>query len=88
MQIEITKKFGRQVDKCQNKKTRAALSKIIRDILQARNISEIRNIKKLKGFKNFYRIRMGDYRIGVATKDGKIVLAAFDHRSDIYTYFP
>jgi len=31
---------------------------------------------------------MGDYRIGVAIKNDKVVLAAFDHRSDIYTYFP
>jgi mRNA interferase RelE/StbE len=88
MQIEITKKFGKQVDKCQNKKIRAALSKIIRDIQQARNLSEIRNLKKLSGFKNFYRIRISDYRIGVTIKDDKVVLAAFDHRSDIYTYFP
>jgi mRNA interferase RelE/StbE len=88
MQIEITKKFGKQVDKCQNKKIRAALSKIIRDIQQARNLSEIRNLNKLKGFKNFYRIRISDYRIGVTIKDDKVVLAAFDHRSDIYTYFP
>jgi mRNA interferase RelE/StbE len=88
MQIEITQKFGKQVDKCQNKKIRAALSKIIREIIQASNLNEIRNLIKLKGFKNFYRIRMGDYRIGVAIKNDKVVLAAFDHRSDIYTYFP
>jgi len=52
MQIEITKKFGKQVDKCQNKKIRAALSKIIREIIQASNLNEIRNLIKLKGFKN------------------------------------
>jgi mRNA-degrading endonuclease RelE of RelBE toxin-antitoxin system len=88
MQIEITKKFGKQVEKCQNKKIRTALSKIIQNIHQARNLHEIRNLKKLKGFKKFYRIRIGDYRMGIVIKNNKVVLAAFDHRSDIYNYFP
>jgi mRNA interferase RelE/StbE len=88
MQIEITKRFGKQVIQCQDRNIRVKLSIIINDILKANNLSEIRNIKKLKGAKDFYRIRIGNYRVGLAFQDGQVILAAFDHRSDIYKYFP
>ena len=46
------------------------------------------NLKKLKGFKTAYRIRIGDYRIGVFI-DGDIVeFARVVHRKDIYRLFP
>ena len=88
MQIEITKKFGKQVDKCQDEKVKAKLSAVIRNIIAAHKLSEIKNLKKLRGHKEFYRIRMGEYRIGIAYRNKRIILAAFDHRSDIYKYFP
>jgi len=88
MQIEITRKFGKQVDRCKDRKIRKNLFLIINNIFKAKNHSEIKNLKKLKGHKNIYRIRMGDYRIGIVLKNDKIVLAAFDHRSEIYKYFP
>lgn len=88
MQVEITRKFGKQVDKCNDKKVRKNLSATIKSIAKAKNISEIKNLKKLKGHKDIYRIRIGDYRIGIVFKNQKIFLAAFDHRSDIYKYFP
>lgn len=88
MQIEFTKKFGKQVDKCRDKTIRNNVSKTIRNIQKAQKLTEIKNLKKLKGHKNFYRIRIGDYRIGMAMENEKVILATFDHRSDIYKYFP
>jgi mRNA interferase RelE/StbE len=88
MQIEFTKKFGKQVDKCRDKTIRSNLSKTIINIQSAQKFTEIKNLKKLKGHKNFFRIRVGDYRVGIAVQDKKVILAAFDHRSDIYKYFP
>ena len=88
MQVEITKKFSKQVGNCRDNKLRAGIKEIIEKISEAVSISEIKNIKKLKGYKNIYRIRIGDYRIGILIKNNSIVFAAFDHRSDIYKYFP
>jgi mRNA interferase RelE/StbE len=88
MQIEITRKFGKQIEKCQDYSVRARLSKAIDNILKAEHLSEIKNIKKLKGHNNFYRLKIGDYRIGLVFRDNTVIFAAFDHRSDIYKYFP
>jgi len=60
MQIEITRKFGKQIEKCQDYSVRARLSKAIDNILKAERLAEIKNIKKLKGHNNFYRLKIGD----------------------------
>ncbi len=88
MQIEFTQKFGKQIEKCVDYTIRSRLSKKIDEILEAKHFSEIKNVKKLKGNNNFYRLRIGNYRIGFVLKDNTVILAAFDHRSNIYKYFP
>lgn len=88
MQIEFTKKFGKQIEKCHDYSVRARLTKAINSISKAERLSEIKNIKKLKGHNHFYRLKIGDYRIGLVFKDKTVIFAAFDHRSDIYKYFP
>ncbi|MFP4128637.1 MAG: type II toxin-antitoxin system RelE family toxin [Desulfonatronovibrio sp.] len=45
-------------------------------------------MKKLSGFKNFYRIRYSDYRIGIALQEDKVVFIRVLHRKDIYKFFP
>ena len=88
MQIEITNKFRKQVEKHANKRIKLNLFNLIQKVKLATELSDISNLKKLKGHKNIYRIRMGNYRIGLVLNDKTVIFAAFDHRSDIYKYFP
>lgn len=88
MQIEITKKFGKQVVKCKDSKIRNKLYLLVKEISESPDLTRIKNIKKLKGHQSMYRIRLQDYRIGLMLQGNKVILAAFDHRSDIYKYFP
>jgi mRNA interferase RelE/StbE len=52
------------------------------------SIQDIENLKKLSGYKDDYRIRSGDYRIGVIIKDETVTFVAFAHRNEIYRRFP
>lgn len=52
------------------------------------NITSLTNLKKLKWYKNFYRLRIWDYRLWFALEKDKIILERFLHRKDIYKYFP
>jgi mRNA interferase RelE/StbE len=88
MNVEITKKFQKQVANCTDNRIKSEIKQIIEKANMAKSVSEIKNIKKLKGHKNIFRIRLGDYRIGLVVSVNSIVFAAFDHRSDIYKYFP
>lgn len=48
----------------------------------------IAQLQKTKGEKNYFRLRVGDYRIGVALEEDSLVFVRFLNRKDIYKYFP
>jgi mRNA interferase RelE/StbE len=54
----------------------------------AETLAEIPNLKKLQGFKSAYRIRIGDYRIGIFIDGNTIQFARVLNRKEIYKYFP
>lgn len=87
MKIEIRDSFLKDIKK-QSKENKQKIEAIFNDMKTAESISDLRNIKKLQGFKLFYRIRIGDYRLGFAFEDGTIVLLHFLHRKEIYRFFP
>ncbi|MBC1237140.1 type II toxin-antitoxin system RelE/ParE family toxin [Nostoc sp. 2RC] len=58
------------------------------EIPQLLTFEEITNIKKLQGYENAYRIRVGDYRIGFIFDGETVIFQRVLHRKDIYRYFP
>ena len=54
----------------------------------AKDLTDVSNVKALKGYPNRYRIRIGDYRIGIEVKKGKVEMMRVLHRRDFYRYFP
>jgi mRNA interferase RelE/StbE len=42
----------------------------------------------LVGFSNAYRIRLGDFRVGLFLDNDVVTLARILHRKDIYKLFP
>jgi mRNA interferase RelE/StbE len=61
---------------------------IVDNLHSVSTLNEIHNCKKLSGFKNAYRIRSGNYRIGLFLVNKKIELTRVLSRKDIYRYFP
>ena len=55
---------------------------------QAQHLGQVANLKKLRGGGNYYRIRVGDYRIGLIVEGDAVTFVRFLHRKDIYRYFP
>ncbi len=88
MIIEVTRKFKKQVNACRDSAIRALIGKIIEEAISAQRLSEIKHLKKLKGSGNCFRIKLGNYRIGLKILNDTVIFSAFDHRSEIYKYFP
>lgn len=88
MNVEFLRQFQKDLTKLKNKTIFQKIINIIEHIKTAKNIEEISNLKKLKGFEDAYRIRIGDYRMGVFIGDNMVTFARFLHRKDIYKYFP
>jgi mRNA interferase RelE/StbE len=88
MLIELTHKFQKQVISCSDPRIKSRIYDIIQQVEACDNMNGFPNLKKLAGYKNVYRIRLRNYRIGILIDIKTVTFAAFDHRSDIYKYFP
>jgi len=88
MKIEFKKSFLKELQKLRNKGLKNSIAECIVQVESANSSSQIRNLKKLAGFDDCYRIRIGDYRIGVKIEADIVYFVVFEHRKDIYKKFP
>jgi mRNA-degrading endonuclease RelE of RelBE toxin-antitoxin system len=89
MEVEYKPSFIKDFNKIKNRKEQEEIYNIcFKDIAAITHLSEIRNLKKIKGYENYFRIRKGDYRIGLKYDGDKIVFMRVLRRDHIYRYFP
>ena len=61
---------------------------VFQTIPDYQNITEIKNLKKIKGHNDAYRIRIGDYRIGIFIQKETVTFSRVLNCRDVYRYFP
>jgi mRNA interferase RelE/StbE len=87
MKLEIRSSFFKDSGKLpavlQNK-----VAELMDRIQNAGSIREIPDCKKMRGYKDAYRIKLGEYRIGFFRLKSSIELVRILPRKDIYRYFP
>lgn len=88
MEVEFRKSFQRDLKKIKEVNLLKKIKSIIEEVENADNLSQINNLKFLKGEANYYRIRIGDYRIGIYFDDKVIRFVRVLHCKEIYKYFP
>lgn len=88
MKFRIEKSFDKDVDSISDKNVLKKLRTFVAAIEGAESIREIPHLKKIEGFSSFYRVKIGDYRLGLEISRREAVLVRFLHRKDIYRYFP
>jgi mRNA interferase RelE/StbE len=65
MKVEVQKSFEKDIFGIRNKNLAQCVSKVIGELEACRTTSEIRHLKKIHSKGNYYRIRVGDYRVGL-----------------------
>jgi mRNA interferase RelE/StbE len=88
MQVEFLAKFNSDLNQIHLKSVKKSIVKVIERVKNASSLSEIPNVKKLKGFRSAYRIRVGEYRIGIFVESNRVEFARILNRKEIYRYFP
>ena len=89
MKTEFLRRFEKDLDKVDRQDVSDRLLELIQAVEEAQSLADIPNLKKLKGHADAFRIRMGDYRIGLFLKsDDTVEFVRFLHRKDIYKVFP
>ena len=51
-------------------------------------LQELTNVKAMKGYPNRYRVRFGDYRVGLEVNGNEIEVMRVLHRREFSRYFP
>ncbi len=81
MKTEFRKSFEKDLKKILDQKLLIKIKEIIEEIETVTTLGDIKNIKKLKGEDNFYRIR-------IKVTDDTVTLVRLLHRREIYRFFP
>jgi mRNA interferase RelE/StbE len=88
MQVEFLTSFNKDLSKLSSAPVRKSLKNLILKLETAKSLSEIPQLKKLKGHPDAWRIRLGNYRVGFFYSNNIIQLARVVDRKDIYKVFP
>ncbi len=89
MTVEFAPHFAKDLTKLHSPFVKKYLVQLIQTCEHCHSISEIPNVKKLKGTEHSYRIRYGRYRFGFELLENNTIrFVAVYHRKDFYKYFP
>jgi mRNA interferase RelE/StbE len=87
--IEYTKRFLKELSELP-KEMRPRAEGIVFEELLAANPFSLGYVERMRGYPDKYKIRVGDYRIGITIdkQNSVIVCQRIAHRRDIYRTFP
>jgi len=87
--VEYTKKFLKELASLPQK-TQSRVEAIVFEELETENPFELAKLEKLVGYKDKYKVRVGDYRIGLTLEKTTqtIICQRIAHRKEIYKVFP
>jgi len=86
--VEFKNSFVKDLKKIKEKQLQSQIRELIEKVESTENMTELENVKKLSGSDVYYRIRLGDYRVGLKIENETVCFVRFLHRKDIYRYFP
>ena len=87
MNIYKKPSFFRDLKTISDPALKERVGNVILAVENAQSLKDIPKLKKMKGHRNSYRIKVGDYRIGVNIENNIVEFVAFGHRKDIYNFF-
>lgn len=88
MELKFERTFYKDISKIRDKKIADGVKKILSDLESSASLNQIPNLKKLKGHSAAYRVKIGDYRLGIFFTGKVVEVVRFLHRKEIYRMFP
>jgi mRNA interferase RelE/StbE len=88
VRLVFTKRFAKDLRAIQDKSVKSSVQAALDKMQRAARVEDVGDVVKMKGSKNAFRTRIGEYRIGFYLDGDLITLARFANRKDIYRLFP
>ena len=86
--VRFQASFAKDLRALKDKALLERIKELILSVEAAQSLAEVPNLKKLHGGGGFYRVRIGDYRVGLAMEEEVIAFVRVLHRREVYRYFP
>ena len=88
MKTEFKNSFAKDLRDIRDTKVLDRIRSVIETVEQVDALKDVPHVTKLQGEGDFYRIRVGDYRIGIILESETVVFVRCLNRREIYRYFP
>ena len=88
MKVAFRESFLRDARDVKEKTVQQRVREVIDHVEQVNKPTDIASLKKLKGRGAYYRIRIGEYRVGLKIEADTVTFVRILNRKDIYKYFP
>lgn len=88
MKVEFKASFAKDLRAIKDKALLARIKEAIEQVEQITDLQQLVHLKKLKGTANYYRLRVGEYRLGLAIDGEMVTFVRCLNRKEIYRYFP
>ncbi len=67
MNLKFDRSFLKSVEKIKDASLKRKIAAAIDEVESAIDLGEVKQLKKLQGYKTYYRIKVGDYRKGIGS---------------------
>ena len=88
MKTVFQSSFAKGLRTIKNRRVHDQVAELIETVEQAADLSAIPKLKKLHSARLCYRVRLGEYRVGIVVQEGVVYFVRCLHRKEIYRYFP
>ncbi len=88
MKIEYRKKFLKELAKLPANIAKDIENFVFEELPYYSSLGEIGKIEKMSGYRNYFKIRFGNYRVGIKKENDCIIIETVKHRREIYKFFP
>ncbi|HSK79027.1 MAG TPA: type II toxin-antitoxin system RelE/ParE family toxin [Thermoanaerobaculia bacterium] len=87
MRVQFRQIFARDLEHIRDKRLLERIRGVVELVERAESLEEVPHLKKLQGG-SYFRIRVGDYRLGLVVQGGEVTFVRALHRKEVYRYFP
>jgi mRNA interferase RelE/StbE len=88
VKVVFRRSFERDLRVISDRRTLDKIRYAIEAVEKAEALTDVSGLKKIRGTQGYFRIRIGDYRVGIAVEGDVVEFVRVLHRKDIYRYFP
>lgn len=88
MKVEFRKSFIKDIRNIPDKNLLKKLQETVEAAEKVPTLNDLPNCQKLKGEDGYFRLKIGDHRLGFALDGDTMIFVRFLHRKDIYKFFP